>query len=150
MEKLDPALLREVSSEEIHSELNLEALVNIYNFQSQEQDNSGRNPVERILDGAYFPVTETQKFGREKLLGLLACNTSTYDDEIEDRLDEDILIKSIVHNKLSDPTNTDQYTRALRVRRSILKILFELELNPNNTKNGAYVFKSESIPCSAA
>lgn len=150
MEKLDSSLLREVSSEEIQSELNLDALVNIYNFQSEEKDNNGRTPIERILDGAYFPPAEIQNFGREKLLGLLACNTSTYEEDIEDKLDEDILIKSIVHNKLSDPTNTDQYTRALRVRRSILKIIFQLEIDPVNTNSSTEDSVSKSMPCPAA
>ncbi len=123
MEKLDAALLREVSTAEIQQELGLITMHQIQDFQTKIADERGLDPIARITEDRLFPPEAVEEHGRDKLLGLLACNTSMYDDDIEDTIDADPLAQAIIHMKLSDPNNTERYTRALRVRRSVIALL---------------------------
>jgi hypothetical protein len=125
MEKLDPAKLREVPSAEIEQELGLETIYLIQDFQTQIADQKNLDPIGRITRNNLFPPEALQRHGPEKLIGLLACNTSIYNDEIEDAIDADPLTQAIIHMKLTDPNNIDRYTIALRVRRTVVAILHD-------------------------
>lgn len=123
MEKLDSKLLRDVSSAEIESELGADTLISIDNFQTIINDTQNQNPISRIIGNRLFPAEAINEHGKEKLLGLLACNISMYDDQTEDLIDADPLVSAIFEMKLTDPNNTELYTRALRVRRSVIAVL---------------------------
>ncbi len=123
MEKIDPAKLREVPSTEIEQELGLETINRIHDFQTQIADEQGLDPIGRITRDRLFPPDVVKAHGREKLIGLLACNTSLYDDAIEDTIDADPLAQAIRHMKLTDPNNIDRYANAWRVRRTVIAIL---------------------------
>lgn len=123
MEKLDSSLLRDVDSSEIYQELSLETIELIHDYQTSIVDKNSSDPMSQIKNGDLFPSEAIKTHGRAKLIGLLACNTSFYDDQTEDMIDADPLAKTIMRLKLSDPDNVDQYTRALRIRRSTIAIL---------------------------
>lgn len=115
--------LRDVSIAEINSELHQSGVIRVDDHQRKTDMSTidWSTPVENQL----FSRELEKTFTREKLLGLLAFNTSIYDDETEDAIDEDPVVEEIARLKVKDRVNEDRYALAIRARRSIVAFMFE-------------------------
>lgn len=115
--------LREVSLDEINAELQHSGIV-LVDRRQVETDMDAINwsvPVEDQL----FSKELEQSFTRERLIGLLAFNTSIYSDETEEAISHDPVVEKILRSKTEDRVNEDRYALALRARRSVVAFLFE-------------------------
>ena len=130
------AMLRDVSLQELAATFAIEDVRELDNYQRELVDTSGKpNEVEkpdqarkfiRVIDDNLLEAPFTPKF-RETYtthqLGILACNTGLFDDEIEDELDNDPVIRQLNGAKERRPDLTDQYTPLVRIRRSIAALV---------------------------
>lgn len=115
--------LREVRLDEINAELQHSGVI-LVNRCQVETDLDAINwsvPVEDQL----FSKELERSFTRERLIGLLALNTSIYSDETEEAISHDPVVERILSSKAEDRVNEDRYALALRARRSVVAFLFE-------------------------
>ncbi len=104
--------LREVPMEELENSFSLDDILAIEQHQKESSIGTLRSmplPVE-IIDS------------KGSAAGLLAANTTTYDEEGEDLLFEDAILRKIVQARSAESGNTD-LAALLRTRRSVVTFL---------------------------
>ncbi|MCA9342817.1 hypothetical protein KC950_02270 [Candidatus Saccharibacteria bacterium] len=121
--------LRDIPVTELLEAFDYTDIQAIDDYQTTLLDDRGLNPIERIIEHRFFPKSAEKTYGREELLGNLACNTAIFDDETESVIDSDKLASEILKAKDADQFNSDIYTKAFRVRRSVLAILRHADHN---------------------
>lgn len=119
--------LKELSIAELQQHFTPADIQAIDHYQTMAVDDRNLDPLQRIVEERLFPKEIIKTYGKEKLLGTLACNVAMFDDETEAAIDRDYLVQQIQKQRDADPLHPDLYTRAYRVRRSVVAFLSDLE-----------------------